>query len=76
MSKLNRDVVLHFQNHTDYFAGIRVKAGTFCTVEDQLDRGPFGNLESLNSRVTVAVPRTNGVELLLTIPDSWVDEGE
>jgi hypothetical protein len=69
MAKLNRDVELHSDHsHVDYFAGIRVKKGTKCYIEDTQNPG------CLHTTVTVSIPRTNGIELLLTIPEEWVDE--
>jgi hypothetical protein len=69
MSKVNRDIELHSDHgHLDYFAGIRIKKGTKCSIETTY------NSTSLNPTVRVSIPRTNGIELLLTIPDVWVDE--
>jgi hypothetical protein len=61
--KLNRDVEIKLQE--DRPAKIRIKKGTLCVIEDH----EFGDVE-------ISIPRNNGIELVLTIPDYWVDEGE
>jgi len=67
---LNRDVEIKLNDNEECSAGIRVKKGTLCAIESR------NNESSFNKRitVTVSIPRSNDVDLLLTIPEIWVEE--
>jgi hypothetical protein len=69
-AELNRDVEIKFNENAECCAGIRVKKGTLCAIESRNKELSFNNF----STVTVSIPRSNGVDLLLTIPDIWVEE--
>jgi hypothetical protein len=69
-AELNRDVEVKLNDNAECCVGIRVEKGTFCIIESRNNESSFNE----TTTVTVSLPRSNGVVLLLTIPEVWVKE--